>query len=63
MFTILPSLICWHIWKARNKGVFEGKPLHPAAVVQAIFREVKMPLEIQFKSNIRAHTFQQLYDW
>ncbi|XP_027102321.1 uncharacterized protein [Coffea arabica] len=24
MFRILPSLICWHIWKARNTAVFQG---------------------------------------
>ncbi|XP_027118706.2 uncharacterized protein [Coffea arabica] len=63
IFTILPSLICWHIWKARNKGVFEGKPMRPAVVIQAIFREAKMLLEIQFKGQVGAHTFQQLYDW
>ncbi|XP_071916259.1 uncharacterized protein [Coffea arabica] len=49
--------------EAWNKGVFEGELLRPAAVIQAIFSEVKMLLEIQFKGQVGAHTFQQLYDW
>ncbi|XP_071921792.1 uncharacterized protein [Coffea arabica] len=60
---ILPSLICWHIWKARNKAVFEGVPMASTKICQAIFSEIKVIVEIQFKLKTGAKTFGQLYDW
>ena len=27
VYQVLPSLICWHLWKARNVAVWEGKVL------------------------------------
>ena len=37
--------------------------MQSAAIVQAIFSEVKMLVEIQFKGKVGVHTFQQLSDW
>ena len=37
--------------------------MQSAAIVQAIFCEVKMLVEIQFKGKVGVHTFQQLSDW
>ena len=41
VFRLLPSLICWHIWKARNKAVFHGTVPNPIGVCQAIFQDLK----------------------
>ncbi|XP_027060814.2 uncharacterized protein [Coffea arabica] len=46
-----------------NKAIFEDKPLQSADIVRAIFKEVKMLVEIQFKGNVGVNTFLQLYEW
>ncbi|XP_027170023.1 uncharacterized protein LOC113769901 [Coffea eugenioides] len=62
LYATLPSWICWHIWKARNKAVFEGVRLQGSEVCQAIFRDVKAVFEIQFHQLMDVHTFPELYD-
>ncbi|XP_071918841.1 uncharacterized protein [Coffea arabica] len=60
---ILPSFICWHIWKARNKAVFEGEQMRSSVICQSIFSEVKSIVEIHFKQKLGVQTFCQLFDW
>ncbi|XP_071940011.1 uncharacterized protein [Coffea arabica] len=37
LYQILPSLICWHLWKARNVAVWEGKVL---SAIQVHFKDM-----------------------
>ncbi|XP_071925457.1 uncharacterized protein [Coffea arabica] len=60
---ILPSITCWHIWKARNKAIFEGVQMRSAVICKAIFSEIKSIVEIHFKQMIEVQTFCQLFDW
>ncbi|XP_027098892.2 uncharacterized protein [Coffea arabica] len=60
---ILPSFICWHIWKARNKAVFEGEQMRSTVICQSIFSEVKSIVDIHFKQKLGVQTFCQLFDW
>ncbi|XP_071928018.1 uncharacterized protein [Coffea arabica] len=60
---ILPSVICWQIWKARNKALFEGVQMQSSAIRQAIFSEIQSMVGIHFKQLIRLQSFCQLYDW
>ncbi|XP_027118292.2 uncharacterized protein [Coffea arabica] len=60
---ILPSVVCWQIWKARNKAMFEGIQMRSSAICQAIFAEIRTMVGIQFKKVIRLQSFSQLYDW
>mgnify|MGYP004710553617 FL=1 len=54
---LLSSLVCWHIWKARNKVVFQGARLNLAAVYRAIFRDLKDAYGLKFIE------LQQVWDW
>ena len=63
IYHILPSLICWHLWKARNRAVFEGIQPQSSSICQAIFRETKVLLEGQLKERVEAQSFLQLCEW
>ena len=54
---LLPSLVCWHIWKARNKVVFQGARLNSTAACRAIFRDLKDAYGLKFIE------LQQVWDW
>nr|XP_027067494.1 uncharacterized protein LOC113693117 [Coffea arabica] len=41
MFQILTSLVYWHIWKAKNKAIFQGSRMNPATVCRDIFKDLK----------------------
>ncbi|XP_071924882.1 uncharacterized protein [Coffea arabica] len=41
LFTILPSFICWHIWKAWNKAYYEGVRMYVARLYE--WSRVKPP--------------------
>ncbi|XP_071909633.1 uncharacterized protein [Coffea arabica] len=60
---VLPSIACWHIWKARNKAIFEGVRIRSDVICQAVFSEIRSIVEIQFKQSPGARAFCQLYDW
>lgn len=44
----LPSFICWNIWKARNKTIFDGVQLRSEGVSQGVFIDVKLALEVEY---------------
>ncbi|XP_071902663.1 uncharacterized protein [Coffea arabica] len=54
VFQILPTLICWHIWKARCTAVFQGSVQRPTEVCQAIFHELKDIFLLKFGEVHRA---------
>ncbi|XP_071940013.1 uncharacterized protein [Coffea arabica] len=57
--SILPSFICWHIWKARNKAIFEGVELTRGEICHGILRDIFATVEIKFRHGIVAQTFDQ----
>ncbi|XP_071939035.1 uncharacterized protein [Coffea arabica] len=63
IYHILPSLICRHLWKARNRAVFEGIQPQSSSICQAIFRETKVLLEGQLKERVEARSFLWLCEW
>ncbi|XP_071902759.1 uncharacterized protein [Coffea arabica] len=60
---ILPSVVCWQIWKARNKAMFEDVQMRPLAICHAIFLEIQTMVGIHFKQMFRVQSFHHLYDW
>ncbi|XP_027172427.1 uncharacterized protein LOC113772083 [Coffea eugenioides] len=52
LFRVLPSLICWHLWKMRNKVVFEGQRLPVAIVSDRIFCDLRDLFQIRFKNTV-----------
>ncbi|XP_071917134.1 uncharacterized protein [Coffea arabica] len=58
----LPSWICWNIWKARNKAVFEGVVPQNQELCKAIFRDIKAMFEIQFSRVVDARVFPEMCD-
>ena len=63
LFSILPSFICWHTWKARNIAYYEGRQMSVARICHAILLDVIGVVEIQFNQKLEVHTFLQLYEW
>nr|XP_027090223.1 uncharacterized protein LOC113711258 [Coffea arabica] len=63
LFSVLPSFICWHIWKARNVAYYEGRQMPVERICHAIFLDVIGVVEIQFNQRLGVHTFLQLYEW
>ncbi|XP_071923069.1 uncharacterized protein [Coffea arabica] len=57
LFSVLPSFICWHIWKARNVAYYEGRQKPVARICHAIFLDVIGVVEIQFNQRLGVHTF------
>ena len=57
IYYILPSLVCWHLWKARNRVIFEAIKPQSASICEAIFLDIKLLLEGQFKKQIGARIF------
>ncbi|XP_071905969.1 uncharacterized protein [Coffea arabica] len=62
LFAGLPIWICWHIWKARNRAVFEGVRMQGRDVCQVIFKDIKATFEIQFQQMLDVRTFPEMYD-
>lgn len=40
IYTLLPSLILWNIWKSRNKAVYEDNFLPVRSIIAAIYSEL-----------------------
>lgn len=40
IFRLIPYLICWHVWCARNKAIFEEVPMDPLSVVRRVRDDV-----------------------
>ncbi|XP_071940464.1 uncharacterized protein [Coffea arabica] len=53
LYDIVPSFICWNIWKARCKAVFDGIKVRAAEVCEATFKDVKAVIEIHL--NLVGH--------
>lgn len=51
LFQILPSLICWNLWKARNKFVFEGSLLTVKHICERIVIELQEYFGMQFRET------------
>ncbi|XP_071925655.1 uncharacterized protein [Coffea arabica] len=60
---VLPSVVCWHIWKARNKAMFDDVQMRLIAICHAIFSEIQSMVGIFFKKPLRVPSFYHLYDW
>nr|XP_027093583.1 uncharacterized protein LOC113713984 [Coffea arabica] len=60
--SILPSFICWHIWKARNKAIFEGVKLTREEICHGILRDISAAVEIKFHHRIVAQTFDRFFE-
>ncbi|XP_071939020.1 uncharacterized protein [Coffea arabica] len=60
---ILSNIVCWQIWKARNKALFEDVHMRSRAICLAITLEIHIIVEIYFKQVFKAHSFYHLYDW
>ncbi|XP_027082553.1 uncharacterized protein [Coffea arabica] len=60
---LLPSVVCWQIWKARNKAMFEDVQMRSNVICQAIFSEIRSIVDIHFKKVGRVQSFYLLYDW
>jgi hypothetical protein len=37
---LISSLICWHIWCARNKAIFEELPMDPLSIIRRVRNDV-----------------------
>ncbi|XP_027156245.1 uncharacterized protein LOC113757028 [Coffea eugenioides] len=59
---ILPSVLCWQIWKARNKAMFEGVQMQSSAICKNIFSEIQSMVGIHFKQELQLQSFHHLYD-
>ncbi|XP_027174512.1 uncharacterized protein LOC113774142 [Coffea eugenioides] len=62
LFFVLPSLICWHIWKARNKAYYEGVQMRLGRICHDILIDMKGVVEVQFNQRLGVQTFLQLYE-
>nr|XP_027067822.1 uncharacterized protein LOC113693489 [Coffea arabica] len=52
LFGILPSFICWHIWKGRNRAFFEGVPMCHAKVCHDILQDLEGVAEGKFHQRV-----------
>ena len=63
LFSVLPSVIYWHIWKARNNSYYEGSQMRMARICHAILLDVTGVVEVQSNQRLGVETFHQLYEW
>ena len=49
LYQVLPSLICWHLWKARNVALWEGKVLNTMQVHRFVFSDLCDIFQLHYK--------------
>ena len=57
LFGILPSFICWHIWKGRNRAFFEGVPMCHAKVCHDILQDLEGVAEGKFHQRVGRNVY------
>ncbi|XP_027156179.1 uncharacterized protein LOC113756908 [Coffea eugenioides] len=60
--SILPSFICWHIWKARNKAVREGVSLSSGDICHGIIQDVVLAVSSEVNRWNLCLPFDQFFD-
>ncbi|XP_071901116.1 uncharacterized protein [Coffea arabica] len=60
--SILPSFICWHIWKARNKAVWEGISLSSGDICHGIIQDVVLAVSSEVNRWNLLPFFDQFFD-
>ena len=59
--SVTPIFICWNIWKARCRVVFDGARVRAKEICGAVFQDVKEAFEIHFKVAVQGSNFQVFY--
>ncbi|XP_027166413.1 uncharacterized protein LOC113766418 [Coffea eugenioides] len=59
--SVTPIFICWNIWKARCRVVFDGARVRAKEICGAVFQDVKAAFEIHFKVAVQGSNFQVFY--
>ena len=49
VYQVLPSLICWHLWKARNVALWEGKVLTAMQVHRFVLSDLCVIFQVHYK--------------
>jgi hypothetical protein len=60
---LVPCLICWHIWCARNKATFDDSPMIPSTIIHQVRNDVFLAFRGRpFRGNLSsyAHRFVRL---
>jgi hypothetical protein len=40
IFRLIPCILCWHLWCARNKAIFDESPMDPLSVIRRVREDV-----------------------
>ncbi|XP_071920660.1 uncharacterized protein [Coffea arabica] len=62
VFDIVPVFICWNIWKARCRAVFEGARVRVKEICDEVFQDVKSAFEVQFSLATQVSDFSLFYE-
>nr|XP_027082456.1 uncharacterized protein LOC113704781 [Coffea arabica] len=62
VFDIVPVFICWNIWKARCRAVFERARVRVKELCEAVFQDVKLAFEVQFSLAVHVSDFSLFYE-
>ena len=54
VYQVVPAIICWHIWKARNKARFEGKLYGSVDISRFVFNDVRALFNLTFPAYASA---------
>nr|XP_027064499.1 uncharacterized protein LOC113690699 [Coffea arabica] len=64
VYRLLPSLICWEVWRARTNGFMQGGRVEGGVVITRVMHWLKELLHLQFPSLPWAHaTWVSLHDY
>nr|XP_027120574.1 uncharacterized protein LOC113737562 [Coffea arabica] len=59
--SVTQIFICWNIWKARCRVVFDGARVRAKEICGAVFQDVKAAFEIHFKVAVQGSNFQVFF--